>query len=560
MNLKEILTKNNAITEEAYNNIEEMSEQLHSSVEDIIIGKNFLTKENYGAIIAKYYNTEYINLDNLQINSDIIRLIPKEIALKYKAISFSKTSSDLKVGMTDPANVEAIEFIKKATGYNIIPYFVTESDFHNALRFYKTEIKQEFKDIIQKNIQESKKGTKTDETALPIIKIVDTIVEYAISEGASDIHVESLETGALVRYRVDGILHDAVDLPKEVLHPIIARIKILSNLKIDEHRLPQDGRFKIRLNDQDVSFRVSIIPTYFGEKIVMRILEDSAKNYSLNNLGLNDKDKDIVASNIRKPNGMILVTGPTGSGKSTTLYTVLGILNTPEVNINTVEDPIEYSMPRVNQMQVSPTIGLTFSSGLRAFLRQDPNIIMVGEIRDTETADIAINAAMTGHLVLSTLHTNDSLGAIPRLIDMHIEPYLIATTVNLVMGQRLVRKLCEHCKKQTEPSKQIRDNLIKSMDNNQALTDKLRDDIQTKPFFSAEGCNYCTNGYKGRIGIYEVCEITPTLRQMILEKRSANDLKLQAFKEGLTLMMQDGLDKALSGITTIEEVLRVTKE
>lgn len=560
MDIKDILLKKKLLTETQYQEVENASQQLHSSIEEVLIGKNYLTKQQLGEAVAEKFHVPYADLANMQLDQEIIKLIPKDIALEHKIIALGKTTADLKVGMVNPLDLKSIEFVRKGTGYNIVPYYITEGDFHESLRYYKTEIKQEFKDIIEQHVEETKKSGKTDETALPIIKIVDTILEYALSGGASDVHIESLENGALVRYRIDGILHDIVTLPKVVLLPIIARVKILSNLKIDEHRLPQDGRFKTTINDQSISFRVSIIPTYYGEKIVMRILEDSAKNYSLEDLGFSQKDLRIVTNNIHKPNGMILVTGPTGSGKSTTLYTVLGILNTPQVNICTVEDPIEYSMPRVNQVQINPQIGLTFAAGLRAFLRQDPNIILVGEIRDTETADIAINASMTGHLVLSTLHTNSSAGAIPRLIDMHIEPFLIASTINIIIAQRLVRKLCAQCKEEYDPSSDSRNTLIQGLEKSKVLTPALQETIETSKFYRAPGCTHCSGGYKGRIGIYEVLEVTDAIKGLIMENANSSVIEAKALEEGTSLMVEDGIEKAKQGTTSIEEILRVTKE
>lgn len=565
MDLKELLVSNKILTSEQYDEAESTAQQLHSDIADIIIGKGYISEDQFGNMVAKAYGVPYVNITKQEIDPTLLKLIPKETSVEKKVIPFEKNPYAIKVAMVNPRDLNAVEFVKKGTGYNVDIYYMTEKQFRESLRKYTTGIREEFQNILDKHISESKatlsSGTKQEDVGLPIIKMVDLILENAITEEASDIHMESLEYEAIIRYRVDGVLHDVVIIPKEVFIPVIARIKILSNLKIDEHRLPQDGRFKININDQQISFRVSIIPTFFGEKIVMRLLEDSARRFNLSDLGLSERDLAVVSAQIKRPNGMILVTGPTGSGKSTTLYTILSILNTPEVNICTVEDPIEYSMPRVNQVQINDLIGLTFASGLRAFLRQDPNIIMVGEIRDSETADIAVNAAMTGHLVLSTLHTNDSPGAIPRLIDMHVEPFLIASTLNLVVAQRLVRKLCPNCKKEfsldTDSLETLKEQFKHELDQGSELVKSV---IEKNIFSKAVGCPQCTNGYRGRIGIYEALEVDQKVKDLITGKATADKIAEQAKLSGFTFMKEDGLRKASLGVTSIEEVIRVTKE
>ena len=396
------------------------------------------------------------------------------------------------------------------------------------------------------------------------------MLEYAIFEGASDIHIESLEKTVLIRYRVDGILRDVMDLPKSLQDGLVARIKILSNLKIDEHRLPQDGRFKIENKDYKISFRVSIIPVYDGEKVVMRLLDEGKKILTLEQLGLQPKVLDSVKADLSKPNGIILVTGPTGSGKTTTLYTMMDILNKPGVNISTIEDPIEYRMPRINQSQVNPKIGFTFAMGLRALLRQDPNIIMVGEIRDRETAGIAVNAAMTGHLVLSTLHTNDAPTALPRLLDMGIEPFLVSSTTNMIMAQRLVRKICQNCItsytiKKEEAAQIEKDHGINIAEISQAMSQakavSKTEDFSSILFFKGKGCNKCgRNGYKGRIGIYEVLPMTEEIKNLVNTRADSNAIRAKARGQGMITMLEDGFLKAKAGVTTIEEILRVTKE
>ena len=423
--------------------------------------------------------------------------------------------------------------------------------------------------------QKGKKNYKSAELKkvaeeIPIINIVKSILEHAIFQNASDIHIEPTEKDISVRYRVDGTLHSVMHLPKQVQSGIIARIKILANLKIDEHMIPQDGRFKIEVQAEDLAFRVSIIPVYDGEKIVMRVLHEEQKPLSLDQLGFLPGPKALVQSAIHKPHGLVLVTGPTGSGKTTTLYSLLGILNQPDVNIGTIEDPIEYHVDGINQSQINPRAGFTFASGLRAFLRQDPDIIMVGEIRDKETAEIAMHAAMTGHLVLSTLHTNDAPTTLPRLMDMDIPPFLVAFTTNIIIAQRLVRKLCTHCRKSFTLDAPAMKELKKLIDTKTMTNLFYQHGIQLKTeekqlsvmeFFKSTGCRRCRNtGYKGRVGIYEVLEIDDDMEALINNHATAQQINEYATKNNMITMLQDGIVKAKQGITTIEEVLRVTRE
>jgi type IV pilus assembly protein PilB len=555
MDIKELLIKNNYTSKEEYEKLEEKSKQISSSIEELVIGSNLITEEELGNLITKEYSIPHTSLIHKTINPETVKIIPEKIAIEKKIIAFDKSESTLKIGMTNPRDINTIEFLKKGTGYIIDPYFITETSFFEGLKLYKTSIKEELKNIIEKNEKESKDVKSEDTEALPIINITNTILEYAKTMGASDIHLEPLEERAVIRYRIDGILHDQATYSLDIHKAVVARIKILSNLKIDEHRLPQDGRFKTLVNDQEISFRVSTMPVYFGEVVVTRLLEDNAKSYNLEALGFRGGDLEKIKDSIKRTVGMILVTGPTGSGKSTTLYTILSQLNTPEVNINTVEDPIEYTMPRVNQTQVSANIGLTFANGLRSFLRQDPDIIMVGEIRDNETADIAINAAMTGHLVLSTLHTNDASGAIPRLIDMQVESFLVASTLNVVIAQRLVRKLCNTCKKEYKmDAKEL--SILSEQYEKKGVGKK----VTNNKYYKAVGCEYCNNGYKGRIGIYEILEINDKIKELITKKESGEVIQKIAQSNGMSLMIEDGLAKASEGLTSIEEVLRVVKE
>jgi len=446
---------------------------------------------------------------------------------------------------------------------------------------YRQSLKSEFQDIIQKetiklnlssggenekNIEKSESELKEMAEGLPVVKIVDSLIFHAILQNASDIHIEPGEKDLTVRYRIDGILHDAMVLEKNARAGITARIKVLSNLKLDEKRLPQDGRFKIEQNGEKISFRVSTLPTFFGEKTVIRILKENAHGFSLETLGFHGEGLERIHNSLKQKTGMVLATGPTGSGKTTTLYTMLDILNRPEVNISTVEDPIEYQMPRINQTQVKPEIGLTFANGLRSLLRQDPDIVMVGEIRDGETAGLAINASLTGHLVLSTIHTNSAAGAIPRLIDMGAEPFLITATVKTIIAQRLVRKLTPNKEKYFLSPVEIK-NLAKIVDLDRVLnflkTENIigpKDTWDKIPFYKAVRSAEFEDGYSNRIGMHEVLKVTPTIKEMILQGNSQDDIEAQAKKEGMMTMIEDGVFQAVLGVTTLEEVFRVVSE
>src|SRR4030043_945640 len=483
--------------------------------------------------------------------------------------------------MLDPSDLQTIDFIKKKTGLKIKPRFTSRESLKEVLKRYQKSLEAEFGEIIRREARkaplpkvkliegkkEEDKDLKKAAQELPIIKIVDTLIKHAILQRASDIHVEPGEKEVVVRYRIDGVLHDAMILPKQVHVGIVARIKVLSNLKLDEHRLPQDGRFKIETKDEKISFRVSILPTFFGEKVVMRLLLEDNKRFTLETLGFWGEALEEIHGAIKKPYGMILATGPTGCGKTTTLYTILEILNQPGVNICTIEDPIEYQIPRVNQTQVNPAIGFTFATGLRSLVRQDPNIIMVGEIRDSETANLAVNAALTGHLVLSTLHTNNASGAVPRLIDMGVEPFLISSTLNIILAQRLARQLCPEGREKynlskaqiEEMSKNINlDDLLKVLKNEKIVPESVK--WENIDFYKPRPTKDCPDGYKERIGIREALEVSDTIKEMIISRASIDEIETQARKEGMLVMLEDGFVKAIQGYTSIEEILRITRE
>jgi type IV pilus assembly protein PilB len=454
--------------------------------------------------------------------------------------------------MNNPENLEQQHFLAKKTGEKIIPFFATQKDIEKTLHLYRKELKEEFSELILKHLNQVK--TDGDEK-LPIIKIVESIIKYGYENRASDIHIEPHDDDILIRFRVDGILHDVLAIPKDYHHLIVSRIKIMANLRTDEHKSSQDGKLIFKLPEEKLDIRVSIIPIMEGEKIVLRLLSKKARQLTLENIGLNKQEIKIIQKAIKSPWGMILATGPTGSGKTTTLYSILKILNSRSVNISTIEDPVEYDVEGINQIQVDGETNLTFAKGLRSILRQDPDIIMVGEIRDEETAKIAINSAMTGHLVLSTLHTNDAATALPRLLDMKVKPYLIASTVLLVIAQRLVRKICPNCVKSYNLSTKEFMQLMPKQIGQKYIVDKGKITL-----YQGTGCKLChKTGYLDRLGIFELLSITPAIREMIGQKATSQAIKKLAVSEGMITMLENGLEKAFLGLTTIEEILRVTR-
>ena len=575
--LKSFLLDTKLIQDNDFKNSQKKAEKTNQKIEDILVSDGLISQEKLTKLEAYILGIPFVNLEKDKIPPEILKIIPEPIARSHNIIAFRRSGGNLEVAMLDPEDLKTIEFIKKKANLKILPRLTTTESIKNALRQYQETLEAEFGDIIKKDIGEIKAIKETESVEekeelrkvaeeLPVIRIVDTLIKHAILQRASDIHIEPVEKEVVVRYRIDGILHDAMILPKTATSGIVARIKVLSNLKLDEHRLPQDGRFKVETEEYKYSIRVSVLPTFDGEKIVMRLLPETAKSLSLEALGFRGEPLEMVQHNLRRPVGMILVTGPTGSGKTTTLYTMMEILNTPGVNISTVEDPIEYRMPRINQTQVNPKIGLTFASGLRSLVRQDPDIIMVGEIRDNETASLAINAALTGHLVLSTLHTTNAAGSIPRLIDMQVEPFLISSTLNLIVAQRLVRKLFPNKEKYKLKGAEIKnlakycdlDNVLKILKEEKIA--KPKDNFEDIEFFRPKPSKDCPEGYSGRIGIYEVLNVTETIKELVVKKATSDQVQEQAIKEGMRTMVEDGFVKAAQGITSIEEVLRVIME
>ncbi|MBI3952580.1 MAG: type II/IV secretion system protein [Candidatus Doudnabacteria bacterium] len=575
--LKRAVVGKKLVTVHAWNDLVKEAVEKKADLAQLLIEKKILDEEALAQISAGFLDSEFVDLKQLgQISKEVLLLVPEPIARRHGVIAFGKEKDKLKLAMIDPNDLETRDAIKKKTDLVVEPYLISKGSLDYGLKQYHTSLEAEFAKIVSKQDTADEKqkqdvNEKLKEMAeeIPVVRVVDTLLEYAIFEKASDIHIEPQEKEVIVRYRIDGVLHDAMTLPKVIQPALVARIKVIANLKIDEHRLPQDGRFKIQKDEYNISFRVSTIPVFDGEKVVMRLLDESAKAMSLEELGFFHRNYETIIRNVKKPHGALLVTGPTGSGKSTTLYTILSMLNTKNVNISTIEDPIEYRIEGINQMQVNPKIGLTFAQGLRALLRQDPNVIMIGEIRDTETAEEAVHAALTGHIVLSTLHTNNAGGALPRLLDIGVEPYLIASTVNAVVGQRLTRQICQDCKiedkidakEEEELRKEFNIDVLLAVMKREGFIEKSVKTLSELTFYKGKGCDKCAHtGYKGRKGIFEVLEVSAEIQDLILKHAPTSQIQDKAVEAGMILMWQDGFIKCIQGRTTIEEILRVSKE
>ncbi|MFA5888675.1 MAG: GspE/PulE family protein [Candidatus Paceibacterota bacterium] len=576
--LKEFILDSGLVSRSDLELAEKESKETGGSLGKILVSKGKMTEDDFRRMQAYILGIPFVDLKKEKLPFEVLSLIPEPIARNHNIVAFKKTDTALEVAMLDTEDLTAIDFVKKKVGLKILPRLTDAESMKSAILQYQKSLKAEFGDLIQKDADSIKNIFDEEEAAtseedlrkladdVPVVRIVDTLLKHAILQNASDIHIEPQEKELLVRYRLDGLLHDAMILPKNMAPSIVARIKVLSSLKLDEKRLPQDGRFKIDSDGEKVSFRVSTLPTYYGEKVVMRLLRENVSGFTLESLHFHGEGLERIHAAVKSTTGMILTTGPTGSGKTTTLYTILDILNTPDVNISTVEDPIEYQMKRINQTQVRPEIGLTFANGLRTLVRQDPDIIMVGEIRDNETAALAINASLTGHVVLSTLHTNSAAGAIPRLIDMKVEPFLLVSTINVIIAQRLVRKLTDKKEKYILTKGEL-DTLGKSVNLTKVLEALRSEKVVGKtetwdkiPFWRMKKDVSGDDGYSGRVGVHEILKMTPTIKEIILKSGTSDAIQAQAEKEGMLTMFEDGIFKAVQGITTIEEVLRATSE
>jgi type IV pilus assembly protein PilB len=550
--LKKLLLSVKVLDQKKLDDVLEYAKNSDIPFRDALIEKDIITDENLGVLIADAKKIPFAVLSKISIPEEAFRIIPERLARKYKAIPFARDKNGIKVAMSDPTNVLIPEMIARKTGQKVFVYLATERDIYNKLFLYRRDLQKTFDSLVSEQVRSTGRTSSID---APIAKIVHLIIQYAYQDRASDIHIEPEEKDTLVRFRVDGILHDVLLLPIKLHEQISTRIKVLSSLRTDEHLSPQDGKMRVQLDEENLDIRVSILPVIYGEKIVLRLLASHFRQFSLTDLGMSEKDLQKVTNAFKKSFGMILSTGPTGSGKSTSIYSVLKIINTRDKNITTIEDPVEYRLKGINQIQTNAKTDLTFASGLRSILRQDPNVILVGEIRDSETAGIAVNAALTGHLVLSTLHTNDSAGALPRLTDMNVEPFLVASTVSVIIAQRLVRKICEMCKASQDVTiDQLKQNLPE---------DAIKKHFGTKTnarVYIGKGCEVCHfTGYSGRFGIFEVLEVTNSIKKLISAKEDSDAIVEQAVTDGMDTMLDDGLSKVVKGVTTIEEVLRVTK-
>lgn len=596
--VEKLLVDAGKLTDEKLGELKEQEKAEKKPLQDLVIQANLTNEKDLTKLYANEIDIPFVELNPKEIKREVLRLVPERIARQYSVVLYGVDDDGAKLlAMADPDDIQAINFLQKQLGSNLRVSVATNTNIQAALDQYRGSIGNELTKVISSDgSDEDEEEDVIDESDLaedsPIAQTVNLIIEYGIRSGASDIHIEPRDGYVSVRYRVDGLLREANKLPSKVHGALVSRIKILSNLKIDERRAPQDGRFKIQIGSETYALRVSTLPITEGEKVVMRILNETSKAATLEELGYWGISLDNINKAITQPHGMILVTGPTGSGKSTSLFSILSLLNKPSINISTVEDPVEYKIPGANQVQLNPKAGMTFASGLRALMRQDPNVIMVGEVRDSETADIAVQAALTGHLVFATLHTNNAATCLPRLLDMGIEPFLIASTIRAVVGQRLVRRLCIDCREEFIPDAAALKQIAEIFDTSntavmkhihqleeQALAGGIgkantgKSQIDTTKLSTTEtkisrlfkahddGCDSCGHtGYRGRMGIYEVLSNGVEVQKMIVSNDTSDDIQVQSVKDGMITMQLDGFIKALRGQTTIEEILRVTTE
>jgi len=575
---KKLITglKNLKISSKEIKALQEEADNTQTPLYDVVFAKHILSDDDLGKLVAEIIGYPYINLTKIEIPNEFLEIIPENIALKQGVITFDidEDNNVIKIAMLNPFDVELVNDIKNKTGREPEVYYTTQSNIKNIIGKYNQELKNVFLNMLPENLryaEQGKDGNEAAEDDIPIVKIFDSLLLYAYRHHASDIHIEATKQHTVVRYRIDGVLHNIVEFPKIIHESLMTRCKILAGLRIDETRAAQDGRISLKLDNDNVAFRVSVLPTHFGEKVVMRILVELEGSVNLIESGLNERDYETVIKNSTKPYGMMIVVGPTGSGKTTTLYNIIKLLNSEGVNIATIEDPIEYGIEGINQVQVNTATNLTFANGLRSLLRQDPDCILVGEIRDKDTAQIAIESSMTGHMVFSTLHANNTSVSIPRLLEMGTEPFLLTAAINCLLAQRLVRKICPHCiKSQVYSAETLK--LIYKERNILKLINKITSKYYTEDeinefglkdqyiFYKGVGCKSCGfTGYKGRIGIYEVMELDDDIKTAVLAGKSSDELEDIAVKNGMSTMLENGMEKALSGITSLEEIIRVIK-
>lgn len=556
-NIRDVLIAKKIITEEKIAQAEKEAKEKNSDPLDVLIESTALSDEKLGAALSEEYGVPFVDLQQETIEEGVFNMIPQIVSETQGVVAFQRTAEGVKVGMSNPRDSAMRHMLEKRIGEPIVAVVITPRGLAKALSKYEGSLAESFKGIYHRIKDAGLSREERDEAG---VELVDTLARHGYKNRASDIHIEPYTKKILVRFRIDGVMHDVLDMPRELSDVVVTRIKILSKMRTDEHRAAQDGKFRFTVEGEQIDVRVSVIPVTNGENIVMRLLSSKSQQFDLVDLGFGENDLKIVTRAIKKPYGMILVTGPTGSGKTTTVYAILKILNRRDVHIISIEDPVEYDIEGVTQIQVDPRTNLTFAKGLRAIVRQDPDVIMVGEIRDPETAGIAINSAMTGHLVLSTLHANDSATTLPRLLDMGIEPFLVASTVNIVIAQRLVRKICPKCRVSYTITPEER-GLIEEEEvlKGRILARGIKAITQVK-WYRGQGCQQCSQtGYRGRVGIYEVLEVSEPIRELILKRADSEELMQTAIKGGMTTMLDDGLEKVFTGVTTMQEVIRVTR-
>lgn len=566
--LVKALLEKKLIKEKALNGFINHAKTQNKSLESLLFEREVISDNKLGEVVAELYGVPFVKITEKTIPEPLLRIIPYTLASHQFIIPFESNGSDLEIALNNPNNFELMSFIEKKTGLTIIPHYATKKDLKTALKVYNRDVNRKFNTLLKSALKDPTKIESLKDAA----KILDTIIFFAYQNNASDVHIEPHKEFILIRYRIDGILQTIAELPMAILELLTTRIKVLANMRTDEHRAAQDGRFKIELENIEITLRVSIIPIYEGEKTVLRLLSSTSQELNLEALGYSDRNLKVIHNNILKTSGLILMTGPTGSGKTTTLYSILKLLNSPEVNVATIEDPIEYKLEGTNQIQVNPKTNLTFAKGLRALLRQDPDIIMVGEIRDEETTDIAINAALTGHIVLATLHTNDAASTVPRMLEMGAEAFLLSATVKTIIAQRLVRTICPKCKKSYKINKEKFNELGQKFNLGKNFDEIFQEISETNPklketlsrdeviISKGEGCASCSgSGYKGRTSIAEVMEITDDLKVLILKNASPKEMEDKAKEQGMITIFADGILKVINGETTLEEILRVMR-
>jgi len=557
--LKDILVSHGFLDGPGFDAAMEQAKRSHRSLEEYVVDQGFVDDLKLGTLIADTYGIPFVNLREKILDSNIVKRVPEALARHKRLALYDLRDGKAYLAAASPLDPETINAISRSIGFPVEIALTTDRSIGEALRYYQRGLREEFEDMLREDVSEA--GEKIKDSAIeeiPVIKIVDTIIKYAYQSQASDIHFEPFDKEVAVRFRIDGVLQDVIPMAKEVYSLVVARVKVLARLRTDEHFAAQDGKIRIDVAEEELDVRVSVLPTVYGEKIVMRLLSKKGSRYTLEDLGFSKEDYKKMREAIMRPHGMILSTGPTGSGKTTTLYSILKTLNTREVNITTIEDPVEYLMDGVNQVQINTQTNLTFADGLRSILRQDPDIVMVGEIRDDETAAIAVNAALTGHLVLSTLHTNDAATTLPRLLDMNVEPFLVASSVNVAIGQRLVRRICKQCVMSVAFPENQREIMSKMLPPNSLVQNDIKNRSRV---FQGKGCPVCNgSGFKGRVGVYEILVIDDDIKRLVASKASGDEIKKAARLKGMTTMLEDGAAKVFQGVTTFDEILRVTQD